>query len=112
MAETVTVGCKLPHGLKFTVADKTVTLSGANSTTIVGGYGLTEGVDKGVFDEFLKLYADQPFVKNELVFAQANTKSAASKATEQAAEKTGLEGLPQDNPVPGIQKDEEAMKAN
>lgn len=104
MSEVVTVGCKLPNGLVVDIDGYTVTLNGANASNIVGGYGLTENVNKDAFDKWLKAHADQPYVKNELVFAQAKTNSAESKAKENADVKSGLEGLPQDKPAPGIEK--------
>lgn len=112
MAEVVTVGCKLPNGLLIDVGGKVVHILGANSSNVIGGYGLTENVDKEFFETWLKEHASQPYVKNELVFAQAKTNSAQSKANENAGIKTGLEGLPQDKPVDGVTKDEEAMKAS
>ncbi|EMC4337225.1 hypothetical protein VEL91_002649 [Cronobacter sakazakii] len=104
MAETIVVGCKLPNGLVVEQEGYTVTLNGANSSNVVGGYGLTEGVDKGAFEKWLEVHKNQPYVKNELVFAQAKANSAQSKATENASVKSGLEGLPQDKPAPGIEK--------
>ncbi len=104
MSEVVTVGCKLPNGLVVDIDGYTVTLNGANASNIVGGYGLTENVDKAAFEKWLKAHADQPYVKNELIFAQAKTNSAESKAKENAAVKSGLEGLPQNNPAAGIEK--------
>ncbi|WP_277966721.1 hypothetical protein [Pantoea trifolii] len=105
MAEVVTVGCKLPNGLVLDVeGSQQIVLNGANSATVIGGYGLTENVDKAVFDKWLEQHKDQPYVKNELVFAQAKTNSAESKAKENADVKSGLEGLPQDNPAPGVTK--------
>lgn len=104
MTETVTVGCKLPNGIVLEVEGYSVVLNGANASNVIGGYGLTENVDKEAFDKWLKVHAGQSYVKNELVFAQAKTNSAESKAKENADRKSGLEGLPQDNPMPGIQK--------
>ncbi|EGT5722946.1 hypothetical protein FZI38_01155 [Cronobacter sakazakii] len=104
MAETIVVGCKLPNGLVVEQEGYTVTLNGANSSNVVGGYGLTEGVDKDAFEKWLEVHKNQPYVKNELVFAQAKANSAQSKATENASIKSGLEGLPQDKPAPGIEK--------
>jgi hypothetical protein len=102
--EVLVVGCKLPNGLVIDIDGYSVTLNGANSSNVVGGYGLTENVDKAAFDKWIKAHADQPYVKNELVFAQAKTNSAESKAKENASVKSGLEGLPQDNPAPGVTK--------
>ncbi len=104
MAEVVVVGCKLPNGIVLEQDGYRVILNGANSANIVGGYGLTEGVDKDAFEKWIKTHADQAYVKNELVFAQAKTNSAESKAKENASVKSGLEGLPQDKPAPGIEK--------
>ncbi|EKY2017044.1 hypothetical protein QU220_004177 [Cronobacter sakazakii] len=104
MAETIVVGCKLPNGLVVEQEGYTVTLNGANSSNVVGGYGLTEGVDKDAFEKWLEVHKNQPYVKNELVFARAKANSAQSKATENASVKSGLEGLPQDKPAPGIEK--------
>ncbi|EOC1127308.1 hypothetical protein AAAW35_000284 [Cronobacter sakazakii] len=104
MAETIVVGCKLPNGLVVEQDGYTVTLNGSNSSNVVGGYGLTEGVDKDAFENWLEVHKNQPYVKNELVFAQAKANSAQSKATENASIKSGLEGLPQDKPAPGIEK--------
>lgn len=111
MAETIVVGCKLPNGLVVDQDGYTVTLNGANASNVIGGYGLTDGVDKDAFDKWLEAHKNQPYVKKELVFAQAKANSAQSKASENASVKTGLEGLPQDRPVDGVVKDEEAMKA-
>ena len=104
MAETIVVGCKLPNGLVVEQEGYTVTLKGANSSNVVGGYGLTEGVDKDAFEKWMEVHKNQPYVKNELVFAQAKANSAQSKANENASVKSGLEGLPQDKPAPGIEK--------
>lgn len=104
MSEVVTVGCKLPNGLLLEQDGYTVQLNGANASNLVGGYGLTENVDKAAFDKWIKVHGDQAYVKNELVFAQAKTNSAESKAKENADVKSGLEGLPQDKPAPGIEK--------
>jgi hypothetical protein len=55
-----------------------VELNGSNSSLVVGGYGLTENVDKK-FEAWLAVHADQPYVRKELVFAQAKTNSARRK---------------------------------
>ncbi|UPQ70541.1 hypothetical protein [Kluyvera ascorbata] len=104
MSELVTVGCKLPNGLVIEHEGYAVELNGSNSSLVVGGYGLTEGVDKDAFEKWLSVHKDQPYVKKDLVFAQAKTNSAQAKATENAKVKSGLEGLPQDKPMAGIEK--------
>lgn len=111
MAEQVTVGCKLPNGLVLDVDGKQVAVAGFRSkeVRIIGGYGLTQ-VDKELWDAWLETHKDQPYVKNSLVFAQENGNSARSQAKEQEKLKSGLDPLPQNNPAPGIKRDDEAMK--
>ncbi|MBN1085629.1 hypothetical protein JNO12_12875 [Erwinia aphidicola] len=97
MADTVTVACMLPNGIVIDINGQQVELKGANSAQIIGvpsSYGLTEGVDKEGFEKFLKDYAEVPFVKNGIVFSQANKAKAEAAAEEKAGSvKTGLEGL-------------------
>ncbi|HDJ1441608.1 TPA: hypothetical protein PPN70_004057 [Serratia rubidaea] len=110
MAEQVTVGCKLPNGLVLDVQGKQVKINGFRSkeVRIIGGYGLTS-IDKDLWDAWLKVHKNQPYVKNGAIFAQENGNSARAQANEQEKVKSGLEPLPQKNPAPGIQRDDEAM---
>ena len=105
MADTVIVGCKLPHGLETQMGGVTVVLNGTNSTDIVGGYGLTYGVDKAAFEQWLIDYANFEPVKREMIFANATEKSAKAEAIEKSDEKSGLEGLDPAKPAPGIEPD-------
>ncbi|MDU1294630.1 MAG: hypothetical protein E6973_01775, partial [Enterobacter hormaechei] len=50
MAETVTVGCKLPNGLILEQGGYKVELNGSYSSLVFGGYDLTENVDKVAFE--------------------------------------------------------------
>lgn len=93
--DLVTVGCNLPNGLHLDLQGKRVTLNGANSSRIVGGYGLTQ-VDKEFWEAWAKDYADSPLLLNGLVFAQGSEARASAKASEQAEVKSGFEQL-----VPG-----------
>lgn len=95
---TITVGCKLPHGLILEHGGKTITLKGWHSSRVAGGYGLTEGVDKDVFEAWLKAHADLPMVKRGLVFAQERAHSAEACAREREKVRSGLEGLNRDKP--------------
>lgn len=97
----VTVACKLPHGLIIKTGSKSVTLNGANSSRIIGGYGLTP-VDKDFFEAWKAEYASFSPLKDGLIFEQANEKSAASQAAEQEEIKTGLEPLDLDKPAAGV----------
>ncbi|WP_041867495.1 hypothetical protein [Sodalis glossinidius] len=111
MAKHVTVGCKLPNGLVFEVEGLTVTLNGNRQEAghVTGGYGLTQ-VDKVFFDAWLAIHAQQPYIKNGVVFAQSIQNSARSQAREQAGTVSELEPLSQENPLPGIARDDEAMR--
>ena len=90
---TVTVGCKLPHGLVLELGGVEVTINGVNSSLIVGGFGLTEGVDAAFFDAWMSANKHTAIVKNELIFAQSKTSEAQAEAKDKAANKSGLEGL-------------------
>jgi hypothetical protein len=102
-SSTVTVGCKLPSGLVLELDGKTVELNGANSSNIIGGYGLTEGVDAEFFKQWMEKHEGMAFVRNELVFAQAKTADAKAEAVEKSAEQTGLEALNPDALPKGIE---------
>lgn len=97
----ITVGCKLPHGLIIKTGGKAVTLNGANSARIVGGYGLTQ-VDKDFFEAWKKEFAQFPPLKHGLIFAQEKPASADSQAKEQADIRTGLEPIDPAKPAPGV----------
>ena len=97
----ITVGCKLPNGLHIKVADRVVTLNGANSSRIVGGYGLTT-VDKDFYEAWAKEYAAFGQLKDGLIFAQDKPADADAKAKDNAKRKSGLEPLDADKPAPGV----------
>lgn len=116
MGATVSVACKLPHGLHIQLRknEKTkdgeisigvgevVTLKGANAKDAVAGHGITHGVDKEMFDAWLKQEAHQPFVKNKLVFAQERENSVVAQAKEQAKNVSGFEGIDPKKPGDGL----------
>lgn len=95
---TVTVGCKLPNGIHmdFHTPGKPLrrfTLRGSNASRVVGGFGITHDVPKDFFDEWMKVNAELPAVKNGFIFAMKDKESVESRAKEMAKEKTGLERL-------------------
>jgi hypothetical protein len=63
---------------------------------VVGGCGLTHGVDADFFHEWMGQNKDSDIVKNGLIFAHASSESARAEATEKKAEVSGLEPLRQD----------------
>lgn len=107
-AKTVTVGCKLPNGLvcemgKFGDEDyKSVTLNGANSAVVHGGYGITDGVDESFWNAWKKKHARLSFVQKGLVFAVGDIASARDHALDLSALKTGLEPLDPMKKVTGL----------
>lgn len=66
-------------------------------TRIVGGYALTEGVDKNFWDAWLAANKDLDLIKNRLVFAYDTTERAADAAKEHRSTTSGLEPLKPDN---------------
>lgn len=99
----ITVACKLPHGLEIRVGDKTQVLKGTNSALIIGGHGITEGVDKDFFDAWMAANKESAAVINGLIFSHSKTESAKAEAAEKADNKNGFEGLNQAKPMPGIE---------
>lgn len=100
-SKTVTVGCKLPHGLRLDHEGHRVTLNGANSSRVIGGYGMTE-VDGDFWEAWLSRHRDYPPVTAGLVFAQNTAKSAESQAKEQAQVATGFEPIDPNAPGGGV----------
>jgi hypothetical protein len=103
MGNTVTVGCKLPHGLHLDVAGKRVTVEGTNGATIIGGHGITRNVDKAFFEEWLRINKDSDAVKNELIFAHEKDASTAAEANEKEGNRSGFEGIDPAKPGNGVE---------
>lgn len=101
---TVIIGCKLPCGLVITLNGKSVELKGSRDTEILNGYGLTHGVSAEFWEAWKEAHATLPYVKNELVFAYADRRSAKDMAQERQNERTGLEGLDPDKPGKDLEK--------
>jgi len=121
--ETVTVACKLPHGLMlrlFEMVDAPEPISGGGMKMvprarqigraitvrgtalpfgklpdfkIEGGYAMTEGVDADFWDQWLKANADSDVVRNGLIFASPRIGHAIGQAREQEEVRSGLEPL-------------------
>lgn len=88
---TYVIGCKLPSGLSFRHGDKVITLLGANSSALVNGFGMTKDVPAEAWEEFVKNHADSKFIKNGIIFAVSDEKSAEDASLERSKVKTGLE---------------------
>lgn len=111
----VTVKSKLPYGLSFkTPDDKTHKINGMNQGLVVKTEGLmglyaTTQLDAGAWAYFTRAYAEQPYLKNRVIFAEVSAERAAAKAKEiekDASTKTGMEQI-DPNTVPNIKKSED-----
>lgn len=102
--DTVVVGCKLPCGLVISHDGKSVELKGSRESNIINGFGLTPGVDAEFFEAWKKVHKNMPYVKNELIFAYSDERSAQDMADERIKEKTGLEGLNPDKPGKDLER--------
>ncbi|WP_124297777.1 hypothetical protein [Acetobacter pasteurianus] len=99
---TVTVGCKLLHGVKLRLSDGTdVMLRGARQAPgfdmrtgegAPGSVGLTE-IDASVWAQIQKEYARWPMLTGGMVFADAKKSKVIDQAKEKAEQKTGLEPI-------------------
>ncbi|MBS0986887.1 MULTISPECIES: hypothetical protein [Acetobacter] len=100
-ATTVTVGCKLPGGLVLRLRDVTHTLAGANTSSVIGGYGLTR-LPADFWQAWAEAYAHYPLLRQGLIFAQSTAEKGAAQAREQAELRSGLEAVNPHTPAPGI----------
>jgi hypothetical protein len=112
MAEKIAVAIKTPHGLHLDIQSaagvrERVTLKGFVHDGAVGGFGITENVEKAHFDQWMKENKDLAIVKKGLIFAHVQLKSVTDQAKEKVELKSGLERLDPSNPMLGI----EPMKA-
>lgn len=115
----VTVGCKLPNGLVLESGYKLengsivrtdkytrVMLAGANQRVAqlveAGGVpvaprdlmpGITDNVDEGFFDQWVKDHADSNIVRNNLIWKVKNRNEAAAAAKTEVQRKIGLESF-------------------
>ena len=106
----VTVACKLPHGLKITVGERSIALRGANAPDAVVGFGLTT-VPEDFWSEWSKLYRNYEPLKKGLIFAHAKADDTRAEAGEKKDLKTGLEQLDPKNIVSGIKPDEQMKQS-
>lgn len=106
MGATVTVGCKLPHGLILEVGKVQVAINGENKAVIAGGHGVTEGVDKEFWDAWVAAHPNYKPLTSGLIFAHEDKKDAIAQVKERKGQKHGLERLNPEAPMPGIKKDD------
>lgn len=66
---------------------------GAMDRRIIGGYGITTGVDADFFTEWMRQNADSDLVKNNIVFSHEKVEVVERKAVEHKRTLSGLEPL-------------------
>ncbi len=89
----VTVGCKLPNGLIIRHGEHRVMLHGSNHSEVIGGHGITHGVDAEFFEAWMGAHKDYEPVKQGLIFAHAKEANVRAEAKEKAKNKNGFEQL-------------------
>lgn len=92
-ASTYIIGCKLPSGLVISHEGQKVKLSGTNDSMLINGFGITREVPADLWEGFAKTFAEQPLIRNGIVFAVTDESSAKDASQERAEQKTGMEQL-------------------
>ena len=111
----VTVKSKLPYGLSFAAPDgKVYKINGMNQGLVVKTEGLiglyaTTQLDADVWAYFTRAYAEQPYLKNKIIFADVSAQRAEAIAKEIEKDDSTNTGMEQIDPntVPNIQKSED-----
>lgn len=65
--------------------------------TIVAGFGLTHGIPKDFYEEWMRQNKDARFVKEGLIFAYASEAKTIAESREKASLRCGMEPLDPDN---------------
>jgi hypothetical protein len=91
--QTVVIGCKLPNGFFMQVGEASHVIKGYNSSSVIGGHGITEDVPADLWGAWLKENKDRDLVKNGFVFAHSNKNAVKAEASEKTKAKSGTEPL-------------------
>lgn len=106
----VTVACKLPHGLKITLRDRSLVLRGANAPDAVVGFGLTT-IPEDFWNEWSKQFRNYEPVKRGLIFAHAKSGDTRAEVAEKKGLKTGLEQLDPTKIISGVKPDDQMKQS-
>ena len=134
MPVTVSVGCKIPNGLmlqlyRVETYDEQLMAGGTRKAKralpqgqaiklngcarrvgkdaphlIIRGAGITSGVDKATFEEWMRVNAESDVVKKGLVFAQPNDREIEAQAKDHVTLKSGLEPIDPENLPPEFKR--------
>lgn len=119
MADTGNVACKLPHGLVIEAKQPdgsilSLELAGSNDPGNVMGWGITRGVDKGLFDAWVKEKGFQlpAFRRGSIFFYgdRGDIRDVIAERAEDGTVATGLEPINPDAPAPGVEATDEQKK--
>ena len=105
MAESIIIGCRLPHGITLSHPKnpkQLVTLNGLNKSLIIGATHATTEVDSSFWAAWKAATTDFTPYKSNAIFEASSVKDANALAKELAKEKTGFE--PREQTAPGIEK--------
>lgn len=121
--QTVTVACKLPHGIiirdfakrvenepilgggtrevhvfrpvgpKIRIKGPTVPAPLIRRVEVIGGYAITEGVPAEVFQRWIDWNKDSAMVRNKLIYGHENGNRVRDWAKDHAATRSGLEPI-------------------
>jgi hypothetical protein len=107
--KTVTVYCKLPHGIRYALPDGSelrlvgvlgderspLQVSGMPGRDSVAGFGVTRNVDAEAWTWVKENHGDSAAHKAELIFARdsGDEKSGTAEAKEKSGETTGFEPI-------------------
>lgn len=94
---TVVVQCNYPNGLILQLREskEQVTVNGYQNATIVeSGYGLTSGVDKDFWENWVSENKEYPVYTNGCISAQGSVKKATAEAQGNKGTKSGNEQVP------------------
>lgn len=121
--KTVTVACKLPHGVvirdhlegvnhenvmgggtrkvkvyrpvgpKIRIKGPTVPVAFIRQVEVVGGYAITSGVDADVFARWMQWNREAPFVRNLLIYGHEDRDHVLGWAKDHGAVQSGVEPL-------------------
>lgn len=118
---TVTVACKLPHGLilqlqeprevaeptqtspdrkvtRYERVGKTITIAGCalhndrpTQKQVMGGFALTHGIDASFFSKWLEQNAQHPAVEGGFIFAAGKMETVETQIAKGEKRRTGME---------------------
>lgn len=88
-------------GIKVPRPETRVRLNGANSSNVIGGYGLTE-VDADYWAAWLKSHGNYAPIKSGVIKAQPTRERAMAQAMDEKELKTKLEPIDPDKPGDGL----------